>query len=161
MMEAIQILGILVLIVGIVLIGIEFYMPGFGFPGICGIICTVAGIFLTGSNASERIITAVAAIVLIAVMLVISIIVFNSKKVKSPIKLDTDLTGKNLFIEEEDMQYLIGKKGVALTDLRPSGKGEFDGVKLDILSNGSFIEKGKTLEITEIKNNKIIVEEDK
>ena len=35
-MEAIQILGIIVLIIGVVLIGLEFYMPGFGFPGICG-----------------------------------------------------------------------------------------------------------------------------
>ena len=57
------------------------------------------------------------------------------------------------------MEYLIGKKGEASTDLRPSGKGEFDGVKLDILSEGDYIKKGATLEITEIKNNKIFVRE--
>ena len=99
------------------------------------------------------------AIVIIAVMLVISIIVFNSKKVKSPIKLDTEVQGKDLFIDGKDMEYLIGKKGEAATDLKPSGKGEFDGVKLDILSEGDYIKKGATLEITEIKNNKILVRE--
>ena len=160
-MEAIQILGIVVLLIGIILIGVEFYMPGFGLPGISGTICTGVGIFLTGKNASQRIIVGVIAIVVIAVMLVISIIVFNSKKVKSPIKLDTEVQGKDLFIDGKDMEYLIGKKGVAATDLKPSGKGEFDGVKLDILSAGEFIEKGASLEITEIKNNRIFVKEGK
>ncbi len=155
-MDAIPILGIVVLVVGIILIGVEFYLPGFGFPGIFGVILTAAGIFLTGRDWSERVLVGVIAIVVIAVMLVISIIVFNSKKVKSPIKLETDLQGKDLFIDGKDMEYLIGKKGVAVTDLRPSGKGEFDGVVLDIIS-GTYVEKGTSLEIREIKNNKIIV----
>ena len=160
-MEPIQILGIIVLAVGIILIGVEFYLPGFGYPGIIGIICSLAGIFLTGQNASERLIVGIITIVIIAVMLVISIMIFNSKKVKSPIKLDTDLQGKNLFLEEKDMEYLIGKKGCALSDLKPAGKGDFDGIRLDILSSGYYIKKGKALIITGIKDNRIIVEEDK
>lgn len=159
-MGAMQILGVVLLIVGIVLIGVEVFLPGFGLPGISGFIFTVVGIFLTGRNISERIIVGLIAILVIAVLLVVSIMVFNSKNVKSPIKLDTDLQGRNLFIEEKDMEYLIGKKGVAITDLRPSGKGEFDGVKLDIITSG-FIAKGSGLVINEIKNNKIFVGTDK
>lgn len=158
-MEAIQILGIVVLIIGIVLIGIEVFLPGFGVPGISGTICTIAGVFLVGRNMSERVIVATIAIAVIAVMMVVCIKLFNSKKVKSPIKLDTDLQGQNLFIEEKDMEYLIGKKGRAISDLRPSGKGEFDGVKLNVISTG-YICKGKALVITSIKNNSIFVEED-
>ena len=156
-MEAVQVLGIIVLIIGIVLIGVEVYMPGFGFPGISGIICTVAGIFLTGRDMNERIKVGAIAIVVIIIVLTVSIIVFNSKKIKSPIKLEDDLKGRNLFIEEDDMKYLIGKKGIALTDLKPSGKGEFDGVKLDVITVG-YIKKGTELTITEIKNNKIFVD---
>lgn len=157
-MEVLPILGILVLVVGIVLIGVEFYIPGFGFPGIFGIIFAAAGVFLTGRTATERVLVGVITIVVIAVMLIISIIVFNSKKVRSPIKLDTDLEGKDLFIEGKDMEYLVGKKGVATTDLRPAGKGEFDGVVLNVVS-ANYIKKGTSLEIIEIKNNKIVVKE--
>ena len=96
-MGTVPVLGIVVLVVGIILIGVEFYMPGFGIPGIFGIIFTAAGIYLTGDNTYDRVLIGVIAIVIIAVMLVISIIVFNSKKVRSPIKLDTDLEGKDLF----------------------------------------------------------------
>ena len=154
-------MGIIVLIIGVVLIGLEFYMPGFGFPGIWGTICSLAGIFLAGRDASERLMVGIITIVVIVVMLVISIIVFNSKKVKSPIKLETDLQGKNLFLEEKDMEYLIGKKGTAISDLKPTGKGEFDGVKLDIISSGLYIKTGTSLVISQIRDNKIIVEEDK
>ena len=157
-METIQILGIIVLLIGILLIGVEFYVPGFGVPGISGTIFAAAGIYLTGKNTSERIMVGVITIVIVVVMLVMSIFLF-SKDFKSPIKLDTDLNGKNIFIEEKDMEYLIGKEGVALTDLRPLGKGEFDGVKFDVVSDNYFIKKGTTLVISEIDNNKIIVKE--
>lgn len=157
-MQAIQILGLVILIIGILLIGVEFYMPGFGIPGISGTIFAAAGIYLAGANTSQRIIIGVITIVILVVMLVISILVF-SKNDKSPIKLDTDLNGKNLFIEEEDMEYLVGKSGVALTDLRPLGKGEFDGVKFDVVSDNYFIKKGTALVISKIDNNKIIVKE--
>ena len=160
-MGAVHILGIIVLIIGILLIGVEFYLPGFGFPGIAGIIFTAAGVFLTGRSFQERVIVGVVAIVIIAVMLVISIVIFSSKKVKSPIKLDADLQGKNLFIDEKDMEYLIGKKGIAITDLKPAGKGEFEGIKFDILSANYYIKKDSAIVITEVKNNRIIVEEDK
>lgn len=160
-MGSIQILGLVVLIIGILLIGVEFIVPGFGIPGIAGIVFTIAGIFLTGTTASERIFVGVIAIVIIAVMLVVSILAFGSKKVKSPIKLETDLQGKNLFIDEKDMEYLIGKKGIAVSDLKPSGKGEFDGVKFDIMSSSLYIKKNAPLVITAVKNNRIIVEEDK
>lgn len=156
-MSGIQILGVAVLIIGILLIGVEFYMPGFGLPGISGTVFTVIGIFLAGRTTTERVIVGVVAIVLIAVMLVISMLLLNSQKIKSPIKLDTDLSGRNAFIDEEDMEFLIGRTGTAVTDLRPSGKGEFEGVKLDIESSNDFIKKGSALVITEIKNHRIVV----
>ena len=65
-MGAVQILGVIVLIIGILLIGVEFYMPGFGFPGIAGIIFTAAGIFLTGNSMQQRVIVGVISIVIIA-----------------------------------------------------------------------------------------------
>ena len=94
-MEAIQILGCVVLVIGILLIGVEFILPGFGLPGISGTILVVIGIYLTGKNGSERIIVGVVTIVVIAAILVVDLVLFNSKKIKSPIKLDTDLQGKN------------------------------------------------------------------
>jgi len=160
-MTAINIIGIIILIIGIILIGLELYIPGFGLPGISGIICTIAGVFMTGRNTTERIIMGIVAAIVISLVVIVSILLFNSGKLKMPLRLDTDLSGKDNFIEEKDMAYLIGKKGISISDLRPSGKGEFDGVKFDVIAKGEFITKGSKLIITEIKNNNLIVKEDK
>ena len=58
------------------------------------------------------------------------------------------------------MEYLIGKTGVAATDLRPGGKGSFDGIYFDVLSEGMYVKKGQGIKITRIKDNKIIVMEE-
>ena len=42
-MDILLAVGILLFIAGFILIGIEMVIPGFGAPGICGIICLVAG----------------------------------------------------------------------------------------------------------------------
>ena len=48
-MNTVMIIGIILLIAGFVLVGIELVVPGFGAPGISGIICLVAG-----SDSEER-----------------------------------------------------------------------------------------------------------
>ena len=45
-METMELIGIIVLIVGFVLIAVELVVPGFGLPGIGGIVCLVSGVFL-------------------------------------------------------------------------------------------------------------------
>lgn len=154
-------LGFFLLILGMVLICIEVFIPGFGLPGIAGILCTLSGIFTLARNPKEGIIYAVIVVVILAVMLAVSISLLNSKKTKSPIRLETELSGKNLFIEGKDMEYLIGEKGIAMTDLRPSGKGEFDGVRFDVISENGYMKKGTSLIITEVKNNIFMVKEEK
>ena len=154
-------LGFFLLVLGMVLICMEVYLPGFGLPGIAGILCTLFGIFTLAKNLQEGIIYAVIVVVILAVILAVSIALLNSGKTKSPIRLETELSGKNLFIEGKDMEYLIGKKGIAMTDLRPSGKGEFDGVRFDVISESGYIKKGASLMITEVKNNIFMVKEEK
>ena len=55
--------------------------------------------------------------------------------------------------------YLLGKKGVAETDLRPTGVGNFEGVNFDVISEGKYISKGTNLEIIKVNGSKLIVKE--
>ncbi len=58
------------------------------------------------------------------------------------------------------MNHLLGKRGVAATDLRPTGTGNFDGVDLDVISEGKYITKDTKLIIFKIQGAKLIVRED-
>ena len=55
------------------------------------------------------------------------------------------------------MQEFLGKEGTTTTPLRPTGMGEFDGVKLNVVSDGEFIETGTSIRVDKIEGSKIVV----
>lgn len=158
-MTPFEIIGIVLLIAGFVLVGIEMAVPGFGLPGISGIISLVLGIIFTADTVSEGIIMAIIVIVILGIMLAVAMTILGSKKMKSPMVLREDVKGEQGFLESSDLEYLVGKEGVASTDLRPAGKGSFDGIEFDILSGGSYIKKGQKIVISRVRDNKLIVVE--
>jgi membrane-bound serine protease (ClpP class) len=52
---------------------------------------------------------------------------------------------------------LVGRTGVAETALRPTGKAVVDGRRLDVVSDGDFIEQGSPLEIIEVAGARVVV----
>ena len=158
-MELLDVIGIVLLIAGFVLVGIEMAMPGFGLPGISGIIALIAGIVLTAETVSGGIVMAIIVIVILGIMLAVVMTILGSKKINPPIVLRNDVKGEHGFLNSSDLEYLVGKEGTAVTDLRPAGKGSFDGVEFDVLSEGKYIIKGQKIRISKVKDNKLMVVE--
>ena len=75
-------------------------------------------------------------------MIIAAIIIFRSFSGRfipfAPVLKD-QIQGDSTGLGVEDMQKLVGREGVSLTPLRPSGNGDFDGEKLDVVSDGAFI----------------------
>lgn len=156
-METLVWIGIILLIAGFVLIGIEMVVPGFGAPGIVGIICLVAGVFLVTDSLEEGILVTVVVIVILAILMAVIMGLMHYRKFKSPIILDTEVRSESAYLGASDLNYLLDKEGVATTDLRPAGKGDFDGIELDVVSEGPYIEKGSKIVICKINTNRLIV----
>ena len=156
-METLTILGLALLIAGFVLIAVEMAMPGFGFPGTFGIICLIAGIFFTADSIEEGILITVVVIAVLGILMAVTIGLLAHRGAKSSIILGTDVKADDLYLNSSDMEYLIHRKGCTVTDLRPAGKGDFDGIDLHIYSDGSFIEKGTPVIIDRISGNRLIV----
>jgi len=154
-------IGIALLIAGFVLIGIEMVIPGFGAPGIAGIICLIAGIFLVTDSLEEGILVTVVVIVILGILMAVIMGLMHYRKFKSPIILDTSLGSEGDSLGTSDLNYLLDREGIATTDLRPAGKGDFDGIELDIVSEGPYIEKGSKIVIHRISANRLIVKEAK
>lgn len=157
-MSTVTIAGIVLLVAGFILVGVEIYLPGFGVPGISGIACLVIGVFLTAKTVEQGILITIIVIVILAVMLTIFILAIQSKKISSSIILNEELKNNPEYIGEEDLKYLISKEGVALTDLKPFGKGSFDGIELDVKSyDGKFIKHDTRIKIVGIKDRALVV----
>lgn len=156
-MDTMVILGILLLIAGFILVGIEMALPGFGAPGISGIVCLIGGILLTAKNVEQGLTITMVVVVILAVML--TVILLLLKRVKPPFILEEDLKATPEFLNASDLEYLVGKEGIASTDLKPIGKCNVEGVEFDVRTENGYIKKGTQVKINHIHENTIMVKE--
>ncbi|EOD01884.1 NfeD family protein [Caldisalinibacter kiritimatiensis] len=150
--------GVLVIFAaGVVLLLIEAAAPGFGIPGIGGLICIGASIILAAGSVRTGILS-------IAVALILTILtayVLIKQGYKSPYLDRIILRTK----QEKEIGYsgvkltkeYIGKEGIVITFLRPSGTIEIEGERVDAVSEGSFIEKGAKVKVIKVEGPKIVV----
>ena len=118
----------------------------------------MAGVFLTADTVETGIFITVVVIVLLGILMTIIMGFLSQKKFKSPIILDDDLKA-GAPISSSDLEYLLQKEGIASTDLKPAGKGDFEGIELDIFSEGPYIKKGSPIVISRISQNRLMVKE--
>ncbi len=161
-------LEIFIFIVGIVLLLLEvFVIPGFGVAGILGIIFVVGSLFfsllpdLSYVSASDISF----AIIQFSISLVVSVIglfllakYLPKSRVFQKFILSESETTEGGFVSSKADNLLVGKEGVSLTILRPSGIAEIDGKRVDVVSTGEFIEPQVKIKIIKIEGSKIVVE---
>lgn len=156
-MDWLFILGIFLLIFGFLFIAVEVIMPGFGGPGIAGALCLVVGVILMVDTVQEGIIAVCVIFVLISVLVAVLMVLVTKGKIKTKIILDDSLEKDNGYISSRDLQYLVNKKGVTTTGLRPAGKVSVEGIEFDAISEGRFIDKGVNIVVTKTSNSSLVV----
>lgn len=145
---------------GFILVSIEMFMPGLQGPGIAGAISLLAGIFVTAGNLKEGVIITLIVLGVLIIMFIIIVRLISKGGNKSRIVLSDEQRKETGFTSSQPYEELIGKKGIAITDLRPSGTGEFEGKEYDVVSDGKYINKGANLVVFEVEGVRIIVKED-
>lgn len=148
------------LVVGLGLIVLEAFMPGFGLPGIAGVILHVVAVVFTWINHGPVAALGMTIILLSIIAIAISVSLrsaANGKLSKSRIVLNEKESNEAGYRSSEDMQVFLGKEGVTTTVLRPTGMAEFDGVKLNVVSDGEFIQPGNKVQIARVEGSRIVV----
>lgn len=155
--DGVMMLAIILFIAGFVLIGIEMVIPGFSVPGISGIVCLLVGIFLVSDSFVEGAIITIVILALLGAMMAIILGLLTKQRLKLPLILKDEQNKENGYISSTDLQYLKGKEGIAVSDLRPSGTGSFDGIEFDVISESKYIPKNTKLIIYKVQGSKLIV----
>lgn len=157
--DNIDVLPAVFLIIGLLLLIIEACLPNFGIIGIMGIICALIGIFMTAETLLQGIVMFLILVAFVAIVFAITIRVATKGRLSKKLIIRDTQSTDNGYIGVKDMSTYVGKTGKALTILRPSGIGMFDGEKLDVVTNGSFIEEGKKIIVDTVEGIRIVVKE--
>ena len=148
---------IICVLAGVILLIVEAFMPGFGVPGISGIILLLAGVSMTWYEygAMVGLGTTVAVLALVGVAISVSLKSASSGRLsKSDLILNDTETPPS---ENADMQLLVGKEGVVKNTLRPVGTAEFDCGKLHVTSDGEYVSEGQKVRIVRVEGTQIFV----
>ncbi len=153
-----QLPAIVCLIVGALLMTYEMFTPGMGVPGALGALFLLAAVVLRADSLQTALIT----LLLILVPLIIAaIIVFRSMSrgalSRTPMVLKERIEAESTSLGDVEMQELVGREGVSLSALRPSGRADFDGLRLDVSSSGEFIPKGARVRIERVEGLRVLV----
>ena len=147
-------------VIGIGLMVLEAFMPGFGLPGISGIILEVVAVVLTWMNHGPVAALGMTLIILSILAIAISMSLrsaANGKLSRSKLVLNDTESNEAGYRSTEDLEVFLGKEGVTTTVLRPTGMAEFDGVRLNVVSEGEFIQSGTHVQIVRVEGSRILV----
>ena len=147
----------LMLILGFGLMVVEMYVPGFGLPGVAGIALVGVGTIMVAMHFGTLMAVALLLVIIALLAVLISWLLRSAAK--------GDMGKSKLFLhqkdelcdQQQDMQVFVGHEGKTLSVLRPSGIGDFDGVRLNVVTEGEFIENGTPIRIVRVEGGKIVV----
>ena len=150
---------LIMMLVGVGLLVFEMYIPGFGVPGISGIALLALGFILLGPTLAQGLLLFAILAAILCVALSICLFTASRGRLNKSKLVLNDVAVAADAAENNDLNYFIGKEGVTHTALRPAGIGEFDGVKLNVVSDGEFIGTGRRIRVQKVAGNRIVVTE--
>lgn len=156
-LTSIGILSGLCLITGLALVIFEMFHPGFGAPGIVGGILLLLGIILTAKTVIQVLILLVIILAILGGMLTVVLHSATKGYMAKNLVLTESLEKDLKAFKGEDLNFFLGKVGTTTTVLRPAGVADFDGVRLDVVSEGEFIPQGTEVQIISIEGIRIVV----
>lgn len=159
-------LAAVLFIVGIGLLIAELFIPSFGLIGVAGILCIFGGLFLSLAGdlrflTHDRLRdTLVSLAVSLAGFIAIASIIFKYAPGWPMVKrLVNQTISADMTAIIEKQRLLLGKTGTAVTSLRPAGTAIVDGVKVDVVTQGEFINSGAGVTIINVDGNRTVVKQ--
>lgn len=166
---------IIAFFLGIVLIALEiFVIPGFGIAGIAGIVVTVGSLILVMLNNdafdfsfvgfNELLIAVSAALAGLLgsmVLLFVGGVRLTNTKIFSRVALMDTMGRDQGYTSNFKTTSMVGKKGVAYTILRPSGKVIIEDEIYDAYTRGEYIDRDEKIIVTSDEGTSLKVKIDK
>lgn len=146
------------LFLGMLLLLIEAFVPGFGLFGAGGVVAVLAGVFL---SAPTRTLAAwYAATTLAGLVAVGGVLVYRVSKhgLGRWLTLGARLGTPQGFVPARaELEHLQGARGLALTPLRPAGTAEFGGRRVDVVTEGEFVPANTPVTVVAVDGTRVVV----
>jgi membrane-bound serine protease (ClpP class) len=151
---------------GLALLAVEIVvLPGFGVAGVGGLVALAAGLALTliGGGATAADIVGAFGRVAISLLLALAgglalLRVLPRLPFGRRLVLDAEMGADQGYTSPPENDRLqLGRAGIALSPLRPAGVADIGGSRVDVVSDGAFVDAGAAIEVTRVDGNRVVV----
>lgn len=150
---------IILFVVGVILIVLEIFVPG-GILGVLGLGAVIVSFFLAMDDiASTGIALLIAMLVTIGAMVLLFTVFGKRIRIFDRIILRDSTNTEQGYVSNVSRIELVGQIGVTLTALRPSGTAVINEERIDVVTEGMFIEAKKKVRIVKAEGSRIVVRE--
>ncbi|MBU1195450.1 MAG: serine protease [Proteobacteria bacterium] len=145
-------------LIGFAVIVAEIFIPSFGILGLIAASVFAYSLYVVYTSIS---VTAGMVFTVLDIFLVPVFIILGIKALaRSPLSLQRKLLKKDgVESQDETHRKLVNAKGIAITDLRPSGIAEIDDKRFDVVTDGEYIEADTPVVVTQVAGNRVVVGE--
>lgn len=153
--------------VGVVLLAIEiFVVPGFGIFGLTGIVAVLGSIYFIlvgtlGPTAGfAEVASTLSASLLLAVVTAWAlgrVLIKHPRMKRSGLLLGEATTREAGYVSVTVREDLVGRSGVAVTDLRPAGTALVGDERIDVVTESGWIEAGTPLRVVRSEGYRHVV----
>ena len=145
---------------GLVAIVLEIFVPGGIVGTLGGLTVLVSIIFAFGKGPAAGGIFLCAGVILVPAAALTAVKFAPRMPFSKELFLQESLGVDEGYVStEEGLESLIGKEGVTVTMLRPSGIAEIGDRRTDVVADGEMIEKGARIEVVHVEGNRVVVRE--
>jgi len=177
-----EVTEILVFFLGLVAIAVEvFLLPGTIIFGVVGFLCLMLSLvlsqqsFVLPSNAVEEdvlmwnlanlviLFTVVGVLAFVMWRMLPHVPVFNRIMLPPPGPRNEPASNSepsDLGLTYDKLVGLVGRVGAAATVLRPTGTMEIDNERIDVVTEGEYVEQGQPVRVLYVQGNRVVVAAD-
>lgn len=154
--------ALLLFVIGTILLLLEiFVIPGFGITGVSGILSVSMSVVLVFGGVST-------AVYAIAKMMAISIVMVTAVYFVGPrihlfdrliLKKQISTAEGFVAVDLNQFDHLLNLEGTTVSACHPSGVARINNQRVDVVSEGEFIERNKPITVVAVQGTKIVVRE--
>ncbi|WP_096551218.1 NfeD family protein [Ureibacillus thermosphaericus] len=150
---------IILFIIGFVLLIAELFVPG-GILGLVGGAIMIISLLFAGESIVHMAYSIIIALAIAIIGMVVLVKFFGKNlHVFSKLVLKEATSTEEGYVSNVNRIDLIGKEGITITPLRPSGTVLVDDERIDVVSEGSYIDSNKKVKVIEVEGSRIVVRE--
>ena len=150
---------LILFVIGLILVIAELFVPG-GIIGIIGGVLIIGSILFAGESFVHMAYSILIAMIIAGLGMVILMKFFGKKlHLFNRLVLKDATTTEEGYVSNTNRIELIGMQGNAITPLRPSGTVIIKNERLDVVTEGSYVDAGKAVEVVKVEGSRIVVRE--